>query len=127
MAAKKKAKPQPPTKRINKSAFVRSLPATMPAKEIVARAQAQGFKITEVYIYSLRAKARAAAKLKTNGSPAKRGPGRPPKTVRMESFSNAPRTASGGFESALERLIVDIVERQVAELLRTRLETLFGR
>jgi hypothetical protein len=125
--AAKKAKPQHRIKPVNKSAFVRSLPATMAAKEIVARAKAQGFKISEVYIYSLRAKARAAAKSKPDGAPAKRGPGRLPKPVQAEPLPNAPRAAAGSLASALERLIADIVERQLGELLRTRLGTLFGK
>jgi hypothetical protein len=62
-------------KRINKSAFVRGLPLTLSAAEVVAAAKKSGIKISEKYCYNARSKARTA-----NGT-AKRKPGRPPSKV----------------------------------------------
>jgi hypothetical protein len=57
-------------KKPSKAAFVRSLPATTPAKEVVAKAKAAGIKLSEPYVYNVR----ATSKAKKGG---KRGPGRP--------------------------------------------------
>ena len=69
MAAKKDTKKST----INKSAFVRALPATMPGAEVVAKAKAQGIKISLAYVYGIRAKTKA--KKRGGRSAAKRGPG----------------------------------------------------
>jgi hypothetical protein len=116
MAAAKKT-PKPNAKPVNKSAFVRSMPTTMPAKELIARAKTKGFKLTAAYVYSIRAKANAAARKK--GSQAKR-PGRPPKTA-----SSSPSHA-GGSVSSLEQLITEIVERRVVEILQSKMGAFFG-
>jgi hypothetical protein len=48
--------------RQNKSAFVRSLPSEMPAKEVVEKAKASGIGISVAYVYSIRAAAKTAAR-----------------------------------------------------------------
>jgi hypothetical protein len=62
MASKKTA-----SKKVNKSAFVRSLPATMPAKDVVERAKAQGVKLTVAYVYSIRTAAKLGARRLARG------------------------------------------------------------
>ena len=59
MAAKKSPKQKAVLngKSVNKSAFVRALPATTPGAEVVAKAKAQGIKISLAYVYGIRAKA----------------------------------------------------------------------
>src|SRR5688572_753402 len=69
-------------KKINKSAFVRSLPADMPAKEVVEKGKADGVSLSVEYVYSIRNAARVAAK-KTNAGEAPRRPGRPPKAAAL--------------------------------------------
>jgi hypothetical protein len=48
--------------RKNKSAFVRSLPADMPAKAVVEKGKAQGMPMSIAYVYSIRTAAKAAAR-----------------------------------------------------------------
>lgn len=66
----------------SKAAFVRSLPPTTPAKEVVAKAKAVGIELDAGYVYNIRstskssakkksAKAKAAASYPTNGGSAK--------------------------------------------------------
>jgi hypothetical protein len=76
MAAKKlkKASPKP----VSKSAFVRGLPPSMPAKEVVAKAKSAGLKISDRYVHVIRSIAKRAAK-QGNGAaaPGPRRGGRP--------------------------------------------------
>lgn len=58
--------------KLNKSAFVRSFPNHMPAKDVVAEGKAKGIKLSIAYVYSIRAAANRAARLRT-GEPARRG------------------------------------------------------
>jgi len=46
--------------KLSKAAFVRSLPAITPAKEVVAKAKAQGISLTNAYVYNVRATWKAA-------------------------------------------------------------------
>ena len=56
--AKKPSAKKPSRSDENKSAFVRSMPATMPGKEVIARAKERGMKISRAYVYSIRASAK---------------------------------------------------------------------
>jgi hypothetical protein len=104
--------------KINKSAFVRGLPASMPAPEVVKAAAAKGIKLSVKFVHTIRYNAKVSAKKKGGGSavasPA-RGPGRPPKAA------SAPASA-GGLVGEIER----IVERKVSAILKERLGALFG-
>ncbi len=51
-----------------KAAFVRSLPAGMPAKEVVKRAKAAGIKLGTSYVYNIRGAAKMAAKKKRSAA-----------------------------------------------------------
>jgi hypothetical protein len=53
----------------NKSAFIRSLPADMPAVDVVAKAKAANLKLTPAFVYAIRSKSRSQS-----GGGAKRGP-----------------------------------------------------
>jgi hypothetical protein len=63
-----------PKKDASKAEFVRSLPATMPAKEVVEKAKEAGHKLSVAYVYVIRSQARTgrkkgpAAKTNTNGN-----------------------------------------------------------
>jgi hypothetical protein len=60
-------------KATSKAAFVRGLPPNMPASEVIAKAQANGMKLTPAYVYVIRSK--SSAKPSSNGG-RKRGGGR---------------------------------------------------
>jgi len=45
---------------MSKAAFVRSLAASTPAKEVVAKAKERGMTLTESYVYNVRGAAKAA-------------------------------------------------------------------
>jgi hypothetical protein len=71
MAARKAKKPT--SKALSKSAFVRGLPASMPAKEVVAKAKAAGLTLSDRYVHVIRSIAKRAAK---NGHAVAQGPRR---------------------------------------------------
>ena len=104
--------------KINKSAFVRSLPASMPAADVVKAASAKGIKLSVKFVHTIRYNAKMSAKKKSGGAVAQRGPGRPAK-VTASVTSHA---AAGGLVGEIER----IVERKVAALLTERLGALFA-
>ncbi len=56
---KSKAKASKGRGGLNKSAFVRSLPASLSAKDVIARAKAAGLSLTEHYVYNVRSQAKA--------------------------------------------------------------------
>jgi len=71
MAAKKAKKS--PAKSPSKSAFVRGLPASMPAKEVVAKAKAAGLTLSDRYVHVIRSIAKRAAR---NGHAVEKAPRR---------------------------------------------------
>jgi hypothetical protein len=44
---------------VNKSAFVRTQPTSMSARDVVQKGAAQGSTLSEKYVYNIRAKAKA--------------------------------------------------------------------
>jgi hypothetical protein len=52
----------------SKAAFVRSLPATMPAKEVIEKAKAAGHKLSPAYVYVIRSKG-GGGKARGKGAP----------------------------------------------------------
>ena len=75
MAAKRAKKST--RKQTSKSAFVRGLPVTLPAKEVVTKAKAAGLTISDRYVHVIRSIAKRASRQGLNGAaPARRG-GRP--------------------------------------------------
>lgn len=75
MAAKKAKKSA--SKLPSKSAFVRGLPASMPAKEVVAKAKAAGLTLSDRYVHVIRSIAKRAARNGQGGAKAPRRGGRP--------------------------------------------------
>ena len=53
-----------PKKEGTKADFVRALPESMPAKEIVEKAKDAGLKLTTAYVYVIRSQARTGTKKK---------------------------------------------------------------
>jgi hypothetical protein len=52
---------------VNKSAFVRSLPGTLSAAEVIARGKTKGIRLSAAQVYTIRANARRKGPSKTNG------------------------------------------------------------
>ena len=55
----------------SKADFVRSLPASTPAKKVIAKAKAAGLSVSETYVYALRRSAKGGAKRKGTSVAAK--------------------------------------------------------
>jgi hypothetical protein len=128
------ARPKKTAGSVNKSEFVRSLPSSMPAADVVKAAKAKGITLTDKYVHTIRYNAKTAKKRSSPApvmtaaatgpahSPApaapRRGPGRPPKALAR------PRAAggdSGGIVAEIERIVERVVERKVSEILRAKL------
>ena len=75
MAAKKLKKAS--SKPVSKSAFVRGLSTSMPAKEVVAKARSAGLKISDRYVHVIRSIAKRAAKQGNGAATSARRGGRP--------------------------------------------------
>jgi hypothetical protein len=101
----------PPAK-VNKSAFIRSQPASMTANEVVAAGKAQGIKLTPPQVYV----ARAYANKKKAG---KRGPGRPRKNAAPAAV--ATNATASGVEGLLRAAAAEIgLSRSMAILSEQR-------
>jgi hypothetical protein len=79
----------------SKASFVRSLPRSLSAKEVVAKAKAAGVKLSTAYVYVLRSKAGT-----TKGKPGRK-----------------PRAMNGNAEEQFVTLALDIGIGRTAELL----------
>jgi hypothetical protein len=103
----------------SKSAFIRSLPSSTPAKEVVKQAKALGMKLTESYVYNVRGAAKKTAKAK-----------------RADAKSPAVRVANGGAsrgstsaENLLKAVAADIGLGPAIEILageRARVAAVIG-
>jgi hypothetical protein len=80
----------------SKASFVRSLPRSLTAKEVVKKAKAAGIKLSTAYVYVLRSKAGGGSKAKG------RKPGRP---------------KQGGIEQRFVDLALEVGIGRAAELL----------
>jgi hypothetical protein len=75
---------------VNKSAFVRSLPGTLSAAEVISRARSKGIKLSAAQVYTIRANARRKAE--NGGSTRDR--------TAIGAVVKRRRTASGGGSEA---------------------------
>ena len=88
----------------SKAAFVRSLPRTMCAKEVIAKAKTAGLKLSPAYIYVIRSKTSGPSK-----GPKAAGGGKP-----------GPKPKNGkGLESQFIGLALDIGFGRAQELLNS--------
>jgi hypothetical protein len=95
----------PATKaKINKSAWIRSQPASMTANEVVAKAKGQGIKLSPGFVYVVRSK-----KSKPG---TKRGPGRPRK-----NGAPAMAASSSGVEGLLRAAAAEVGLSRAMEIL----------
>jgi hypothetical protein len=86
----------------SKAAFVRGLPSSTPAKEVVSKAKAAGMKLTESYVYNVR----GAAKKKGGAGP-KAAPTSQSSSSSVESLLRAV-----GSELGLARAIAVLQEER---------------
>src|SRR5690349_21046449 len=76
-ASKKSSKAKGP--RVNKSAWIRSQPGTLSAKDVVEKAKGEGITLSLAQVYTARSTAKRQGEPKRGAAPAagRRGPGRP--------------------------------------------------
>jgi hypothetical protein len=74
---------------MTKAAFVRSLPETMPAKEVVAKGKDRGISLTESHVSAYRSIARAKKAGGKPGKPARRAGGKTNKSAFVRSLPEA--------------------------------------
>ncbi len=97
----------------NKSAFIRRLPSSMPAKEVVKQAKAAGMKLTESYVYNVRGAAKKTARPGRNGASVAR-----------------PIATTSSAESLLKALAAELGLGNAIEILtgeRTKVRAVIGR
>jgi hypothetical protein len=80
---------------------VRSLPATTPAKDMVAKAKAEGISLSENYVYNVRATSKSSRKGKATV-------GRPPQNASSQTTSS---------EMTFRRLVLDLGLSRAKSLL----------
>lgn len=97
----------PATKaKVNKSAWIRSQPASMTANDVVAKAKGQGIKLSPAFVYVVR------ANKKSKAGKGKRGPGRPRKNA-----APAIAAAHSGAEGLLKAAAAEVGLSRAMEIL----------
>ena len=98
-------------KKLTKAAFVRSLPDTMPAKDVVAQGVSAGLEYSEKYDYNTRSSARvkpAARAAAPRAAAVKAAPA---------AVSHAPAASGGSSEAAFRKLVLDLGIARAKSLL----------
>jgi|HubBroStandDraft_5_1064220.scaffolds.fasta_scaffold300652_1 hypothetical protein len=114
-AAKKT--PGPKKGGTSKAAFVRGLPASTPAKEVVAKAKALGLSLSVNYVYNIRGAAKTAAKNRRAGT-------------RASVAVPRPIAGSSAAEGLLKALAAEVGLGKAIEILsgeRARVRAVIGR
>ena len=75
--AKKKASPKSTTPRVNKSAWIRSQPSSLSAKEVVDKAKSERIQLSLAQVYTARSTAKKQDAASGGSAAGRRGPGRP--------------------------------------------------
>ena len=122
MPRKKKAKPGRKAGGPNKSAFIRSQPASLKAAEVVAAAKAKGLTITEGLVYAVRSGD------KSKGQP-KGKPGRPKGSKNKPKAGKPRRLPKAGSKdlasfNAFAEAVVAVGGSQAAQRFLAALEAL---
>ena len=99
--------------KMSKADFVRSQPADMPAKEVVAKAKAAGLSISDNYVYTLRYEAKKAGK--TPG--VSKGP-------KKKASVKSTRASSNGVEDLLRAAASEIGLSRAITILQEQQNTL---
>jgi cell division septation protein DedD len=82
-------------KSINKSAFVRGLPATLSASDVISRGRAQGIKLTAAQVYTVRANAKRAGSKAATGKLALKAAPKTVATAAPKAVAKAARKPAG--------------------------------
>jgi len=118
--ASKKSSSKAKGPRVNKSAWIRSQPGTLSAKDVVEKAKAEGITLSLAQVYTARSTAKRQGEPKRGAAPAagKRGPGRPKGSVtsavsgdlRRQFVQIAVRIGTDEAQRLLDR-VVDVETR----------------
>jgi hypothetical protein len=117
---KSKRGPKPKDGKMSASDFVRSMPASMKAKEIAAAGKAKGIKVSSGLVYMVR----SAAKKKGGVAP-RRKPGPKPKDWKPQVFQGGNGSSIGEFKKMALGLGIDRA-RQALDDLERGLAALLG-
>jgi hypothetical protein len=107
----RKKKSATDTKAMTKSDFVRSQPADMPAKEVVAKAKVAGLSISDNYVYTLRYEAKKKAG-KTPGASKGSKKTASVKSTKVSSNGVEDLLRAAASEIGLSRAIMILQEQQ---------------
>jgi hypothetical protein len=88
--------------KVSKTAFVRSLPPEMSAKEVVEKAKAQNITLSEAYVYTLRSSFRRAGSNRASS---------------LSASAKGHGTSSRSSEATFRRLVLDLGVQRARELL----------
>jgi hypothetical protein len=116
-ASSAKSKPGPKKGGSSKASFVRSLPASTPAKEVVAKAKALGMTLSVNYVYNIRGAAKTASKNRRAAA-------------RTGASVPRPVVSASSAESLLKALAAELGLGRALEILsseRARVRTLIAR
>ncbi len=119
---------KPGKRSVNKSEFVRGLPATLSAREVVAKAKEAGISLGEKHVHAIRSLARKSGSAPAPAGAPRRGPGRP-RSRAPGVATAAPAAAHGAgdvadVEHALVELVLDHGIRRIEEALASVRERL---
>jgi hypothetical protein len=105
----------------SKAGFVRSLPSSIPAADVVKAGSAKGIKLDVQYVYAVRTAKKKRAKTARAGSALPRSDG-------GAGVGNGRLVSAGGGQSGngLVAEIERIVDAKVTSMLKARLGALFG-
>lgn len=101
----------------SKAAFVRALPDSLPAKEVVAKAKAAGMTLSEKHVYVIRSGAR---KKKAGGKISAKGIATSPRASNVGSDETSFRKLVLALGIPRAKAIVADVERRLEELIHGR-------
>ena len=112
--AAKDAKP------MTKSEFVRQFPNSVPPREVAAKAKEHGMKLTNNYVSRIRSLAKnrpSQARPADSAAPAKRGPGRPPKTAVAPAARTDRAAPTADTDRQFLSLVLELGLRRSEDLL----------
>jgi hypothetical protein len=86
--AKKKSSSKNGSPRVNKSAWIRSQPSSLSAKEVVEKAEAEGIALSLAQVYTARSTAKKPGAGSGRRGEGRRGPGRPKSSTNSANSSD---------------------------------------
>lgn len=106
---------------VNKSAFVRDLPSTMSASDVIAKGKAEGIQLTAAQVYTVRANAKRADSKGPKGKPGPKPGAKATKAAGQSSTRSTAKADSGGHDHHFVSLVLNIgLAKAEALLARVR-------